>query len=238
MKYSEMKALLKELTQSYFTGATVTYAKQSFIPKPDKPLVTLTCGSTTRPMNPPTKVIDGRPVSFYPATVPIQIDLFTNGQQKEIAPGYTPILENTAEDDMLAFANFLNSAYAIQWCDRHDITILVPPTVQDLTGLIHDTNYEFRAMLEVTVNFTMEAIGYTATLDIESIQHSGTTPEGLPETGGDIQADDVIGILPVIKPTPSGGGNEELGVHEDDYFTNVEINKKIVKEETSHDESR
>lgn len=31
MTLSELKKLLKQLTQMYFTGATVTYAKQSFL---------------------------------------------------------------------------------------------------------------------------------------------------------------------------------------------------------------
>lgn len=233
MNLSELKELIKQLTEMYFAGATVTYAKQSFVAKPANPLVTLTTGAVSRPMNPPVKIIDGRPVSFYPASVPIQIDLFTNGRQTDLAPGFTPIAENTAEDDMLSFANFLNSEYAVHWCHGHDIAIVVPNTVQDLTGLIHDTNYEFRAMVEITVYFTMTAIGYTGTLSPDSVKHSGGGESGNPAEpgGGDIQADDVTALMPEISQTPSGGGNADLAVEEDGYFTNVEINDKLVKEE-------
>ena len=166
MTLYDLKKLLMQLTQTYFAGATVTYAKQSFVAKPSSPLVTLTTGSVNRSRNPPVKIIEGTPVAFYPASVPVQIDLFTHGRQEEIAPGFTPIAENTAEDDMLAFESFLNSPFVTQWCHQHDIAIVVPTAVQDLTDLVHDTNYEFRAMLEIAVYFTMTAIGFTGTLDI------------------------------------------------------------------------
>ena len=238
MNVAEVKEAIRQLTALYFSVANVTYTKQSFTAKPTKPLVTLTSGTVSRPRNPPVKIIDGRPVSFYPATMPIQIDLFTNGAQEEVEQGFTPIAENTAEDDMLAFASFLNSEYVVQWCHERDIAIVVPPTVQDLTGLIHDSNFEFRAMMEITVYFTMTAIGYTGTLEAGSVKHSGTTVD--PETGeekpyeyegGDIQADDVSELVPAIKPTPSGGGNEDMAADEGGYFSNVEINDKPVKEE-------
>ncbi len=230
MTLSELKVALRQLTKLYFNRAEVTFTKQSFRAKPAGALVTLSMAPVSRPMNPP--------VAFYPASTSIQIDLFTNGAQEEVEQGFTPIAENTAEDDMLAFASFLNSEYVVQWCHERDIAIVVPPTVQDLTGLIHDSNFEFRAMMEIMVYFTMTAIGYTGTLEAGSVKHSGTTVD--PETGeekpyeyegGDIQADDVSELVPVIKPTPSGGGNEDMAADEGGYFSNVEINDKPVKEE-------
>ena len=136
---------------------------------------------------------------------------------------------------MLGFASFLNSEYVIQWCHRHDLALVVPPTVQNLTGLINDTNYEFRSMLEISARFTMTAIGYTGTLSPDSVKHITIGPDGTPEevSGGDIQADDVTRLDPTIEPTPSGGGNEEMASEEGGYFTNVEINDKpVMKEET------
>ena len=238
MTLSELKVALRQLTKLYFNRAEVTFTKQSFRAKPTGSLVTLSMAPVSRPMNPPVKIIDGRPVAFYPASTSIQIDLFTNGAQEEVEQGFTPIAENTAEDDMLAFASFLNSEYVVQWCHERDIAIVVPPTVQDLTGLIHDSNFQFRAMMEIMVYFTMTAIGYSGTLEAGSVKHSGTTVD--PETGeekpyeyegGDIQADDVSELVPAIKPTPSGGGNEDMAADEGGYFSNVEINDKPVKEE-------
>lgn len=238
MNVAEVKEAIRQLTELYFSGAKVTYTKQSFTAKPTKPLVTLTSGTVSRPRNPPVKIIDGRPVSFYPATMPIQIDLFTHGRKKVLKPGQTPIMENTAEDDMLAFADFLNSDFAVQWCHERDLSIVISNTVEDLTDLINDTNYEYRAMIEVQVGFTMTAIGYTGVMAPESVKHSGVTVD--PDTGeqkpyeysgGDIQGEDVTSMEPVAAQTPSGGGNAELAEQEGGYFTNVEINDSPVKKE-------
>lgn len=231
MDVGEARKVIYDLTKFYFQNAAVTYAKQSFRVKPTKPLVTLSFGSITRPLNPPVKVIDGRPVSFYPSTMMVQIDLFTKGKQRNIAEGITPVMENTAANDLMKFADFLGSEYAVQYCHKKDIAIVLLNTVQDLTDLINDTNFEYRAMLELELRFTSYAIGYTGTLSIESVKHETVDPiTGEPVSGGDIQ-DDVSELLPEVETTISGGGNDGIIEDENDYFTNVRINNKLVKEE-------
>lgn len=231
MDVGEARKVIYDLTKFYFQNAAVTYAKQSFRVKPTKPLVTLSFGSITRPLNPPVKVIDGRPVSFYPSTMMVQIDLFTKGKQRNIAEGITPVMENTAANDLMKFADFLGSEYAVQYCHKKDIAIVLLNTVQDLTDLINDTNFEYRAMLELELRFTSYAIGYTGTLSIESVKHETVDPiTGEPVSGGDIQ-DDVSELLPEVETTISGGGNDNIIEDEKDYFTNVRINNKLVKEE-------
>ena len=42
MTLYDLKKLLMQLTQTYFAGATVTYAKQSFVAKPGSPPVSYT----------------------------------------------------------------------------------------------------------------------------------------------------------------------------------------------------
>lgn len=233
MKVSEVKQAMIELAQLYFTGASVGLSKQSFIAKANKPFVKLSTGSVSRSINPPTRILDGCPVAFYPATIAIQVDLFTNGKQTEVAPGFTPVIENTAEDDLIGFADFLNSGFVVEWCRERDIAIIVPNTVNDLTGLITDTNYEFRAMLELMVCFTMEAVGHTAILAPESV--IVTVEPVVPEEGSPDEPEyiETVVVEPVINISPSGGGNEELVASEGGYFSNVEINDKLVKEESS-----
>ena len=208
MTLTELNSLLIKIIKGYFTQAQVMPANQSFVPSAKKSLVTVAVGNVKRATNPPVKVVDGIPVKFYPACAPLTINLFTGGLQKDIAPGYTPISINTAQDDMLDFADYLNSDHIIQLCHEHDIALLIPDTVQDLTGIVNDTNYRFRAMMEATVCFTMASIGYTGILDDDSVVHKRINPDGTEDiyTGGDIQADDVVSIDPTIKPTPSGGG--------------------------------
>ena len=230
MDVSGVRKALLELTRYYFRGATVTFSRQSKMAKQGVPLVTLYTGVVTRPINPPQKVIDGRPVSFYPSSVPVQIDLFTKGRKVDMGEGFTPVMENTAVDDLLAFVNFLNSEFVAHYCEGKDIAIVIPNTVEDLTGLINDTSYEYRAMVEITVYFTQYAIGYSGSLSDDSVVH-GYDEHGNPITGGDIQADDVTELDPAVSTSPSGGGNPEVLGDERGYFENVEINDKLVKEE-------
>lgn len=213
MNVTEAREAIYELTKLYFQEAVVKYARQSFSVKNKKPLVSISFGSVVRPLNPPIEIIDGRPAAYYPTTMQVQIDLFTQGKQRDIANGITPTMENTAAEDMMMFANYLNSPYVIQYCHKKDMAIIIPNTVQDLTDLINDTNFEFRAMLELELRFTTVALGYTGTLSLDSIKN---------ETE----------VSPEIEVSPSGGGNADLTSEEKDYFTNVEINDKIMKEET------
>jgi hypothetical protein len=188
MEVSEARNLFRKLTEQYFTQATVEFAKQSFAVKKEKPLVLLTFGSIERPLNPPTTIVDGRPVSFYPTTMTVQVDLFTKGRVRSIAKGITSAMENTAEEDLLSFVNFLNSPYAVNYCHNNDIAILVPNTVMDLTDLINDTNYEYRAMVEVQLNFTTIAIGYTGSISPTGVKKNGSgSAEGSGSTGGGIE---------------------------------------------------
>ena len=48
MTFGTLKKLIRQLTELYFTGATVRYSEQSFTPKPSSPLVTLAIGDYRR----------------------------------------------------------------------------------------------------------------------------------------------------------------------------------------------
>jgi len=160
MDVKEARKAIYELTEQYFNGkASVVYAKQSYSVK-TSPLVTLSFGTVNRPLNPPTKMINGRLVSYYPSTMMVQIDLFTQGTQINLGDGITPAMENTAANDLMKFADFLGSEYVQQFCHTKDIAIVLINNVQDLTDLINDTSYEFRAMLEAEIRFTSLSTGY------------------------------------------------------------------------------
>lgn len=105
MDVSEARNAFRRLTEKYFQGATVEFAKQSFSVKKEKPLVLLTFGSIKRPINPPTTVIDGRPASFYPTTITVQVDLFTKGRMRRIAKGISEMLVEDG-NERLSYMNF------------------------------------------------------------------------------------------------------------------------------------
>ena len=144
--------------------------------------------------------------------------------------GGTVAHENTAVDDMLAFADFLNSEHTINWCHENDVAIQFEGDVQDLTGLVNDTNYEFRSRLVVLLYFTQKVVGHAAVATEDSIQPAGGHPPSPGGDGGEDQpgqdapkpGDDIV-IEPHYEQTSSGGGTEELATQTTGYFTKVEI---------------
>ena len=250
MRVSQAKELFRQLTKSYFAGATVAFPRQSRAAKSKTPLVTITTGNVKRPLHPTYKMKDGVQVGSYLSRISMTVDLFTNGAPVvDDETGKTVAYENTAMDDMLAFADFLGSQYAIEWCNRNDVSILIEGDAQDLTGLVNDNNYEFRSRLIVMFYFTQYTVGSAAVLSEESILYpteekdetgqpiyipkepapttstTGTYP-GITEADEDEQ--------PIVEPTftvsPSGGGTQELADSEAGYFTEVEI-----KEDTGNE---
>lgn len=252
MRVPEAKELFKDLVQSYFAGAWVTFSRQSRAAKPEIPLVSITPGNVKRPLNPAYENASGEVLGYYPSRIPMTVDLFTKGKPViEEETGQTVAYENTAVDDMLAFADFLNSPHTVDWSNTHDITLLIDGDVQDLTGLVNDNNYEFRSRLVVMLYFTQRAVGYAAVATEESIKPGpggSTVDPGTPGSPGGPDSPDAPGnpdnpedpgttggkkpsisdsvIEPVFEQTSSGGGTEELAKGPTGYFTEVEIKEE------------
>lgn len=236
MRVSQAKELFRALTQEYFAGAWVTFSRQSRVAKPNVPLVSITPGNVNRPQNPSYENVGGEMLGYYPSRISMTVDLFTPGREVvDEETGGTVAHENTAVDDMLAFADFLNSEHTINWCHENDVAIQFEGDVQDLTGLVNDTNYEFRSRLVVLLYFTQKVVGHAAVATEDSIQPAGGRPpipdgdEGEDQPGQDTPkpGDDIV-IEPHYEQTSSGGGTEELATQTTGYFTEVEIKEDKV----------
>lgn len=221
MNIREARETMYELLALFFKGAAVVHGSQSHAVKEKPPVVVLTTISVNRPMNPPTEIVDGNPVSYYPTNMALQVDLYTKGALVEVGERQLALVENTALNDMIEFANFIGSEYFINWCHQKDIALALKSDAQDTTALINSASYQFRATLELTMSFTQKAVGYTGILDANSIKHS--TPEG--EAEGDDTADDVY-FEPEYTPSVSGGGSKELAEESIGYFTEAEVKEE------------
>lgn len=229
--FSEAKRCFRDITARYFKDANIIYANQSHAVKPtSKPLVTIAFGNIKRPLNPPTTIIDGRPVSFYPSSVSVTLNLFTHGRRIEIAKGITPAMEDTAAEDLTDFLSFLNSDTAIQFCGENDIAIIVPNDVMPLSGVINDVAYEYRARAEIELRFTSVAAGYSGTLPAESIsiKSTGNVPEqgdgNLPGQGdGNAPEGGGVNI-----PEQGGESNSFKAFGDTELFYNAKIAELVV----------
>lgn len=181
MRLSDVNEVFKNITKEYFKNATVIFAKESRAAKPKLSLITITPGNVTRHIYPNNEYVDGVVVNNYQSKIPMTVDLFTKGSPV-LDDDYGQVIayENTALEDLLSFADFLNSEYVTRYTDKYDITIILDEGAQDVTGLVNDTNYEYRARMTVNVFFTQKAIGDAGVLLERSIEYP--TGEVDPET--------------------------------------------------------
>lgn len=252
MTVREAKRHIENITKKYFTGAEVGFSGQSANVKRTSPYVCITPGSPTRDQFPVQRMVNDRMVSYYQTRLPLQIDLYTNGAEGSPGADGFVTMEDTAVDDLTDFVDYLESMYVIHWCDRINASIIVNGPVQHLTGLVTDTDYQFRAMVELVFCYVHKAVGYTGIQGESSITYPGEPGvPGEPDAPGDPgtpgggntgdgsepgyispdDSEDGVEIKPAYEPTSSGGRSKELVEDtEIGYFTEVEI--KYQKEET------
>ncbi len=241
MNIGELKKKLYELTALYFKGASVVWGSTRTV-KPNAPLVVLNIGGITRPYQPVTQTVNGILRDGYPSKTVLQIDLYTKGAIINTALGVTASYDNTAVNDLMEFINFINSAYVDEWSEINDISLLANQ-VQDLTGIINDTTWEYRAMAEVEVGFTQTAVGYSALMYDGGAPYYDNgnpkyDPEGYPvdENGGRLPEppldvdDEGKPIYPSIEQSPSGGGSQTIADATAGWFEQVEP-PEIIREE-------
>lgn len=257
MTVREAKQHIKNITKKYFTGAAVGFPNQSANVKRNSPYVCITPGSPSRDQFPVQRMVGDRLVSYYQTRLPLQVDLYTNGAEGPAGSDGFVSLEDTAVDDMTDFVDYLESWYVTHWCDRINASIIINGPVQNLTGLVTDTDYQFRAMVELVFCFVHKAVGYTGIQGESSIVYPAGpdnpgdpdnpgspstpgTPGAAPDAGdgsepGYITPDDSedgVTIAPTYEPTSSGGRSKELVEDtETGYFTEVEITQE--KEENT-----
>lgn len=239
MRVNKVKELFHKLTEEYFSAATVVFANQSRQPKGDLPLVVISCGNVNRPQHITRDNVDGTLVGNYQSRLAVTVDLFTKGLPIiDENTGKTVAYADSALDDILAFADFIGSEYATEWCDAYDITISLDGDAQNLTGVVNNSSYEYRSRLSFFVYFTQKTIDSAAVASEESIlyptENGGYTPEiPIPTTSttGNYGSDEETAaenavVEKMFTTTPSGGGNSELTDKEIGYFTEAEIREE------------
>lgn len=159
MRVTEALEFFRTVTKTYFANATVVYSRQSRVAKPELGLVVITPGNLKRSYLPTYEQMAPKFIGCYESNIQLTIDLFTHGWPIE-EEGVTVAYENTALEDMLEFENYLNSQYVTDLCHAQDTAIIIEGESQDLTGIVNDTNYEYRARIIVSLRFIQKAIGY------------------------------------------------------------------------------
>ena len=211
MTQGQLKRALFELVTLYFGEdlVEVSWGMTKRVAS-GAPSVVLSMGDVARSYHPVESIAAGVAVQAYPSATTLQVDLYTRGERLSDEDGVTAAYENTAVSDLLAFVGFVNSGYAAEWAARNDVSILCS-TVSDLSGLMNDSSWGYRAMAELEVSFTDYAVGHTG------LMYDG----GLPcDEGGN------AGGSGAYVPTPSGGGTQHLADQTAGWFGSAEINEE------------
>ena len=212
MTLNQLKNILHPYLTAYWRGATVAWGATNKV-KPLAPLVILRPGTVTRAAQPVTQMINGIVFSAYPSELPLQVDLFTKGHTVDEARGQ--YAENTAVSDLLDFINYLDSPATVEWSNRHDIGISLYGGVQDLSEVINNSQWQYRAMAEIRLTFTQWAAEYNGVLNESAIIFDSA---GMPV---DIDA-------AKWRQTASGGGTQELADATTGFFNET---PKITQED-------
>ena len=243
MRLSEVQDLFYNLISEYWVGAEITYARQDRIAKPKNPLVLLTYGNVTRYDMPNYMIVDGVNVAQYQCSVLLDIDLFTHGAPMRLqGMGEVLTYRDSAVEDMSAFEDFLNSEYCVEFCDIHSISWAREGDIQNLSGIINETSYEYRSRITLRLYYVSLAVEHAGVLSEDSILYptgrfvdgkevfapgapvrktSTTGHYGSPEEEQEKRA--IVVPPECFIPTPSGGGSKVLAKMQTGYYEDVDI---------------
>ena len=200
MTLRELREHLYDIVIAYFKGLEpngVVWAGSNSV-KATPPFVTLKTGAVTQTTFGNVRCDGGVSSTEYNMKTILEVQLFTPGGEREHGEGEALAMENTAVSDLIDFVNYMKSDYVSGITEGLNITLIPMGQVQDLSALLNDVSFEYRAMVEFQVNFVQTATGA-----------AGISTPGW-------------------KPTPSGGGSAELAAKEIGYFDEVAIKEEKI----------
>lgn len=200
MTVEQAKSCIWKLVSQYFAGASVIWSGQNIV-KPVKPLVMLRLSNVQRSDFSILQEEDGTLVKLYPTVALLTVNLFTLGKPTRAGAGKVATRINTALHDLSSFVNFLDSEYALAYMEEENLQIMPQGSTQDISELLDNTQYEYRAVQEFTIEFMQEVYGWAGV-----------------RTGEDFQS------------TDSGGGTEELADLITGWTDDVEIEGRNANE--------
>lgn len=196
MNLGEIKRLLYEAVLRYHPKAAIVWEKTKGV-TPRPPYITLGYHNLNRALF--TLSDDDGIHRYYNYSLTFEVNLYTDGRELTEDGEGIGAYENTAVEDLEEFVRFLDSEEMTDELARHGVTILVEPPIRDLSELIGDIRFQYRAMAEFTVSFMGASDGRYG-----------------------ISGNKVV-------PNPSGGGTIEMAEAVDEFIEEAEINEEEGK---------
>lgn len=155
MTIGEVKQFLYELVSMYHPKANIVWTKTNGV-KPMPPYITLAVNHLERSAFP---IVDEERESYYNYSMIFEINLYTTGKAIRNENIETGAYENTAVEDIEQFVRFLDSDEITNKTGERGVTILLKSSIRDLSELIGDTRFHYRAMAEFEVYFNRKSSG-------------------------------------------------------------------------------
>ena len=164
MTIAELREYIYDFVANYFKGATVVWANE-YMAKPVYPLVTIKLKTLDIGNMSIEGELDGEYNAAYNASIPVEINLYTKGMSIGSSTGIVSSMANTALEDLMQFVVYLHSPFCVAQMHDKDMCMLLNGQVQDLSGLLEDNRYEYRAMCELNVTFLLNFYGAYNTIE-------------------------------------------------------------------------
>lgn len=150
MKIAEAKEEFRKLVADYFGDSHVFYAQTKMVKLPE-PYVTIQMTGVERQVHESKLIQDDGYVNAYREMVAsIDVNLYTKG--RSISESKT-VYANTSLDDLVGFMDYLESDVGLGKQEAAGIAVAVDSQPKDLSALIREAQFQYRAMVSFTVRF-------------------------------------------------------------------------------------
>lgn len=165
MNYGEAKKYSRDIVAAHYGDGHVFYAEQKMAKKP-VPYVTVKFSGLGKSRTKITKYDNESQCykDYWQKNTKMELNLYTLG--KNIAPdGMEEQYENTAVEEVDDFVKYLVSDEISDSMVINDVVIALEGIIHDVSFLLHESKYRYRAMAEFAITFT----------------DSSYEPDGIPE---------------------------------------------------------
>lgn len=151
MKIAEAKEEFRKLVADYFGGSHVFFADSKMSKLPE-PYLTIQVTGVQRQVHESKLVRDnGYSDAYREIIASIDLNLYTKG--RSIAESQM-VYANTSLDDLVGFMDYLESEIGMGKQSTAGIAVAVDSQPKDLSALIREAQFQYRAMASFTVRFT------------------------------------------------------------------------------------
>ena len=152
MDTNDMRTAVRNVIALFFDERKVRYAEQKMA-KPSDPYVTVKFDNVQKTQFAIKERNRDEVDSHWKLNCTAEVNLFTNG--KPVGNNF----ENTAMGDFQELVYFLESDAVVDKLSTYGITMVLDSPIRDISGIINETKYKYRANATFRVYYTETTYG-------------------------------------------------------------------------------